>query len=87
LIQNKFRELENLDLRFAKIHYKKKDAINYDGEIEILFDDLSIKDKEYNNNKHFSKVVKGNQTRSERDERSTTYSETVSAYVFQQIKE
>ena len=87
LIENQFRELENLDLPFVKIHYNKKDVKKFDCEIDIVFGNLTINDKEYSNNKHFSKVVKEQQTQSENDNGPTISSETIRGYVYQNIKE
>lgn len=39
LIDNQFKALENLELPFVKIYYNKKDAVKYDCEIDIQFDE------------------------------------------------
>ncbi len=84
LINEQFRALERLDLGFAKVYYNKKDAVNYDCEIEILFDELTIKDEESIHNKDFSKVIQGEQEQS--DDGSIIYKETVRGYVHQRKK-
>lgn len=84
LIENQFKELETLELPFVKIHFNKKEAIKYDCDIEIVFDELTITDEESFNNKHFPEV-QGKNTRSDR---SVTTSSTggLRGYVYQQIK-
>lgn len=81
LIDDKFRELENLKLSYTNIYYNKKDAIKYDCEIEILFDELIIKDERDSKTKQFSRELTGQQTDS-----TTTFSSTIRGYVHQSIK-
>lgn len=87
LIENQFRELENLALPFVKVHYNTKDAIKCNCEIDLVFDNFTINDREYSRNKHFSKVVHEEQTQAENDNGPILSSETVRGYVYQQIKE
>ena len=84
LIENQFKELKKLELPFVKIHFNKKDAIKYDCDIEIVFDELTITDEENIYNKHFPRV----QGKNTRADRSVTTSSTggLRGYVHQQIK-
>lgn len=87
IIDDQFKELLNLELHPAKIYYNETAVIKYDCEIEIIFSDLTVKEKEYSQNKHFSKVVSGEQTLAENDDGPMVYSETVRGFVYQRIKE
>ncbi|TVZ55826.1 hypothetical protein OD91_1094 [Lutibacter sp. Hel_I_33_5] len=66
-------------------HYKKKDTLEYDCEIEIVFDKLVIKDRKYKKNKHFSKNVSLQQAQS--DDGPINHTTRVYGFVFQNIKE
>lgn len=85
LIENKFRELENLKLPFVEIYYNKKENIKIDCEINIVFDSLSINNASYSQNKSFSKVIKQQQL--EADGTTSLGSETIRGYTYQRIKE
>ncbi|MGB6268148.1 MAG: hypothetical protein WBF67_03980 [Olleya sp.] len=87
LIDNKFQELESLDLPLVKIYYNKKDVTEVDCEIEIIFGNLTINDKDYSKNKHFSKVVKEEQAKDENDISPTISSNTIRGYSYQKIEE
>lgn len=84
LIDYHFKELEKLELGFAKIYYDKKDAVNYDCEIEILFDELKISDEESINNKSFTKKVRDEAVTA--DETDTYQTVAVVGYVRQTKK-
>jgi len=85
LIENKFKAFENLKFPFVKLYYNLTDTLNSDCEIQILFDSLTFQNKNYSQNKHFSKTIPQQQLES--DGRTTTSSKTVRAYSFQQIQE
>jgi hypothetical protein len=85
LIDQRFVEMEKLDLPFAKIQYNKKDGVLHNNEIIILFDKLTITNKENIRNKHFSKKVSEQQSQS--DDGPTIHSVTVNGYVHQREKE
>lgn len=85
LIDKRFVELEKLDLPFAKIQYNNKDEIVHNNEITILFNELTINDKENIRNKHFSKKVSEQQSQS--DDGPTIHSVSVIGYVHQREKE
>jgi len=81
LIDNQFKELEKLELGYAKIFYNRDDEEKYDCEIDLLFDELIIHDDESINNKSFSKKVRDEVvTASESETYGTT---TVNGYVRQ----
>lgn len=81
IIDNQFRELEKLELGFAKISYDKKDNAKYDCEIEILFDELTINDDESTSNKQYSRKIREDGVTP--DEHNSTGSVTVIGYVHQ----
>lgn len=87
IIDNEFKKLEDLALRSTKVHYNENQEAKYDCEIQIIFKGLSIKDREYSQNKHFSKEIREEQPLDDNEVGSAFYSKTVRGYVHQRIKE
>jgi hypothetical protein len=80
LIDRQFKELESLELPSVKIFYNRKDSIKYNCVIDVLFDKLTIKEKESTINKHFPKV-QGKNIRADRSVSSIP--STTRGYVYQ----
>ena len=84
MIDDQFKELQNLELFLTKVFYKKKDNTPCDCQVEILFDRLITNDSEDGSTQEFTKQVQEQIQKSDGSTGVTTI--TVRGSVTQRIK-